>query len=384
MIVRNEGATITRCLQAVRDHIDYWVIVDTGSTDDTKARIRDLLAGIPGELHERAWVDFGHNRTEALRLAEGKADYLLLCDADMQLVVRDREWKAKLSGEGYLIRQVSNSSFSYLNVRLINARQSGPRQWRYWGSTHEYCGLADPKLSAATTAFDGIEFIDHADGGTRTEKFARDSAMLERDLSELERLNRAAECAPLDAERQDRLEILRMLETRNLFYLAQTYRDMGRLEDSLATYRRRASIDPLAEESWVALYEAAKLVEKLGRDEAEIVYGYLRVFESRPTRSDPLVELARYFRNLGRHQLAHLFAKRALDIPMPDNDRLFVETSFYTWRARDEYAVACYWVGDWAESLNTCKQLLEGGALPPDQVERVKQNMAFAVDKLSG
>jgi len=54
MIVKSESAVIERCLASVRNHIDAWVIVDTGSTDDTKDKIRKSLAGIPGALHETA------------------------------------------------------------------------------------------------------------------------------------------------------------------------------------------------------------------------------------------------------------------------------------------------------------------------------------------
>ena len=39
MIVKNESETITRCFDSVKDHIDYWVICDTGSTDGTQKKI---------------------------------------------------------------------------------------------------------------------------------------------------------------------------------------------------------------------------------------------------------------------------------------------------------------------------------------------------------
>ena len=70
-------------VNVVKDFIDYWVICDTGSTDDTKSIINSELSGISGELHEVEWVSFGHNRTALLKLCKGKADYLLLIDAPL-------------------------------------------------------------------------------------------------------------------------------------------------------------------------------------------------------------------------------------------------------------------------------------------------------------
>ena len=66
MIVKNEANVIRRCLDSIHPFIDYWVIVDTGSSDGTQDIIRATLASIPGDLHQRPWRDFAHNRNEAL------------------------------------------------------------------------------------------------------------------------------------------------------------------------------------------------------------------------------------------------------------------------------------------------------------------------------
>ena len=88
MIVRNEAHVIEQALDSVASWIDSWVIVDTGSTDATRDVVRAWFGarGIPGHLHERAWTDFGTNRSEALRLCDGVADYALVMDADDLLV----------------------------------------------------------------------------------------------------------------------------------------------------------------------------------------------------------------------------------------------------------------------------------------------------------
>src|SRR6201993_3432328 len=88
MIVRNEAHIIGETLDSVAPYISSWVIVDTGSDDGTQELIRNHMArlGIPGELHERPWRNFGHNRTEALNLAQGHGDYIWVIDADDTVV----------------------------------------------------------------------------------------------------------------------------------------------------------------------------------------------------------------------------------------------------------------------------------------------------------
>ena len=49
MIVKDEVATINITLGSMRDHIDDWTIVDTGSTDGTQAR---RCALNPALLHQ--------------------------------------------------------------------------------------------------------------------------------------------------------------------------------------------------------------------------------------------------------------------------------------------------------------------------------------------
>src|SRR5262245_57991970 len=88
MIVKNECDVITRCLNSMLPMMDYWVIVDTGSTDGTQQIILDFMKKhrVPGELHEHPWINFSHNRNEALQLAHGKADYVFFIDADEYLI----------------------------------------------------------------------------------------------------------------------------------------------------------------------------------------------------------------------------------------------------------------------------------------------------------
>lgn len=77
MIVKNEEATLERCLALARPHVDEIVILDTGSTDDTPeiaGRYADVFRAIewPGS--------FSVARNAAMDLCTG--DYILTLDAD--------------------------------------------------------------------------------------------------------------------------------------------------------------------------------------------------------------------------------------------------------------------------------------------------------------
>jgi hypothetical protein len=82
MIVRNEEATLERCLVAARQAFDELCIVDTGSTDNTLAIARRFDARL---ISVRWTDDFSAARNRSLALATG--DWLLVLDADE--VLRD-------------------------------------------------------------------------------------------------------------------------------------------------------------------------------------------------------------------------------------------------------------------------------------------------------
>ena len=82
MIVKNSGEILRECLQKNRNFIDYWTIVDTGSTDNTPDIIREELKDIPGALHFSEFTNFSETRNKAFELANKKCKYMIVLDAD--------------------------------------------------------------------------------------------------------------------------------------------------------------------------------------------------------------------------------------------------------------------------------------------------------------
>lgn len=77
MIVRNEGANLKRCLDSVKSLVDEFVIVDTGSTDDTLS----IAEAYKARIFNFEWInDFSAARNFALQNSKGK--WILYLDAD--------------------------------------------------------------------------------------------------------------------------------------------------------------------------------------------------------------------------------------------------------------------------------------------------------------
>lgn len=376
-IVKNEAQIIERCMEAMLGHIDYWVVVDTGSTDGTQAIVRSFMAehGIPGELHERPWVNFSHNRSEALELAEQKADYILLCDADMSFQCLDPDWK-NLLGEANAYSVIQKTRhLDYANIRLINGRLTGDERYRYWGATHEYCDSIEPSQRTAPL-FSAIEMLDFGDGGSKSDKFERDAKLLTEQIAQLEALETATQEERDAAWASGLLRRKDGLIVRCTFYLAQTWRDAGRPELALTYYQKRAEMQGWEEETWYAIYQSAKLKEQLHYPEEEVIAAYLESYERRPQRAESLYELARYLRQRERYALAYLYGLGAMSIK-ETSDQLFVQKQVYQWQAKDEVAVSAYWVGQYALSKQLNIEILSDSSnnLSDETRERIWSNI---------
>lgn len=349
MIVKNEAPVIARCLASVRPWIDSWLIVDTGSTDGTQQRIAECMAGLPGAVHERPWQDFAHNRNEALTLARAQCqpdDYILFIDADETLGVPDGfRWPA-LGTDGYRLR-CELSGWQYQRNALVRAGVP----WRWEGVIHEYLTCDTP---AVWDDLQGPAIVVSRDGAR-----ARDPNTYLRDIEVLER-------AVADAPDN----------TRYRFYLAQSCRDAGRPAEALRHYRARAAMGGWDEEQWFATYQCAAMLALDGAPAETVTAAYLAAYQARPTRAEPLCDLARWHRQRGEYALGHLYAQQAAAMPLPA-DALFVDTSVYRWRALDELTVCAYYIGAQEQGRAALIRLLADGAFPESERARIEANRPY-------
>ena len=353
LIVKNETRVLARCLDSIVAFVDHWLIVDTGSTDGTQEYVRQYFAArnVPGELLERPWRDFAHNRTEAFKLAANRADYVWIIDADEQLKYPNGFELPQLKDDCYqILHRGHNSTTEFYRTQVVRSRLP----FHYQGVLHEviHCDQAHSTNRISST----LVSVGYFDG-------ARNADPVAKYRSDVELLAKALETEPNNA--------------RYVFYLAQSYRDSNQLEQAVKTYARRVAMGGWAEEQWYAAFQLGALYERLGQ-QANAVAAYLNAFAMRKERAEPLCELARLYRDLAQYPLGHLFARRALEIPKPP-DILFLDESVYSWRALDEFSICAFYVGDHAAGRTAVERLLAEGHVPSQHRARVEKNREFFV-----
>jgi len=298
MIVRNESKIITRLLESVLPIIDTYVICDTGSTDNTPTLIKDFFdsKGISGEVIYEPFKNFGYNRTFALKAAKYKATYALLLDADMIFKIEPSFNKELLFADSYSIIQ-KGSGLSYYNARLIkldiDAKCVGP--------THEYYDLPSGSKSLK---LESIWINDIGDGGSKGDKFERDIRLLKQGIEE----------EPNNG--------------RYYFYLANSYFNTGRHEESIPYYKKRIELGGWVEEIFYSHLNLGHAYMSTKQD-AMAIFTWLNGYNLHSARSETIYEICKYYRVKGMNKLSMNFCMLGKSIPYPKNDSLFIHNDVY-------------------------------------------------------
>lgn len=228
-LCKNNETIIQDAIRSIVDHVDKCILIDTGCTDDTIERAREVAGD---KLVVRSWEwqkDFAAARNFAITAAtEEGAEWVITVDSDERIV-----WDSDTSLRSILL----SSPHSAYSMYQVDGTYEKPRILRlptkaYWvGSTHEY--LAQP---GRRVVFPSAKFTEL--GKTQeqaTHKFERDieilTAEIERDPS----------------------------NTRWRFYLGDSYKNFGCLEEAAKAYESCAALKGWDEEVAWACYRAAEI-----------------------------------------------------------------------------------------------------------------------------
>lgn len=314
MVVQDARERLERHLPSFVGHIGCWIVIDSGSSDGTADFIRSFFAArsIPGELHVVPFENDAQVRNQALALARASPlhyDYLLLADANVELVSDEQGFRASLTKPIYRLPRRDNDGLVSWEIRLIHRDVAG----RFDGVARAWL-----EMSGEATRLPGAWLRDLADPASRQGGAERDIVLLTQALAQ---------------------------EPKNFRYwfrLGEACRDAGHLADAASAYAKAAELGGADEEGWYACLQEARSRQKLGDEE-----GFVRLavvaFDRRPQRAEPLYDVAKYFRERQQYDRSVSFSEPGLDIAPPDGDLLGIDEYAYAAGIRQEYSIAAYY-----------------------------------------
>lgn len=324
MIVKNEENTLEKCLGSVRDIADEIIIVDTGSTDDTKREASKFT----DKIYDFQWVDdFSLARNYAF--SKATKDYILWMDADDLILPEDKtkliELKNLLSPDVDVVMMKYNTGFdnqgkvvfSYYRERLLKRSKN----FKWYEPVHEYIAISGNIINSDIC-------ITHAKApGPHSS----------RNLQIYENL----------------LKNGIKLTPRGMYYYARELKDNGRYEDASAQFN--LFLDEgfgWVEDKITACSEMARCYLMLNEEE-KAVSAMLRSFIYDSPRAELCCQIGYYFKNKENFKLAAFWFETALKLEKPETWG-FIQHEFWGYIPCMELVVCYDKLGDYerAERYN--------------------------------
>ena len=364
MIVKNEAHIILSTLTNLCSYIkfSYWVISDTGSTDDTKEVIINFFKekGIQGELVEHEWRDFGYNRSKALECAYNKSDFVLIFDADDKIV-----------GDFKMIKTFDNKydsyalkfglGLTYTRNLLVNNR----KKWIYKGVLHEYIINEEPVNG--TACLEGNYYIDSGRTGNRSKnpnKYLDDAKILKRAF-------------------YDELQNDTQLAYRYAFYCAQSYKDSGinYYNDSIEWYKKCLDFNTWNQEKYIScIYIGNLYIEQKEISNAQKYYYKSVEYDSE--RIEGIVYALKFLQDDGNHILVNSLYHKFKNYKHPEANKLFIIDSIYDDMLEYMNTISAYYIDDKESGYNCCKKIFINNKLEHNLLKLTISNFIFYMDLL--
>ena len=239
ILVSDNAPIVADSLRSVRELVDAFIVVDTGSKD----RTLDIVRRVVGKdllLSEFTWQqDFSAARNHSLDFATQRGfDWALTVDTDerFQLHSSVSEIKEQLTestmADAWLVRDLKHG---YSKERFIRL----PSRFRWHGRTHEYF---EGNAASKRQLLKGIAFFEISKTSKELQK------KLKRDL---EVLLEETEINPLIA--------------RWWYFLGQTYEQLGHWQSAIDAFRRAIHLSRWQEEIVWAIFCSARCFIHLGQ-----------------------------------------------------------------------------------------------------------------------
>ena len=152
---------------------------------------------------------------------------------------------------------------------------------------------------------------------------------------------------------------------------------LGRYEEAETAFARRIAMGGWAEEVFESKMGVARCGVGQNLPWPRVLSRWLDAHLAAPHRAEPLYAIALHHDSRKEHALTYLYARRGHELPLPTEDRLFVDEEVYRWKMADLVASSAYFLGEFAVGEAAAQKATK--ARPND--ERLRQNLAFYVER---
>ena len=359
MIVKNEGGIIKETLTNLCKYITfkYWVILDTGSTDNTKQVIIDFFKNekIKGKIIDDKWIDFGTNRTNALKAAYNKTDYVLIFDADDK-IMDNFKLPPILQRDSYKLK--FGPSFVYYRPLLVNNR----KKWKFVGVLHEYIKCEEP--SNGEEDITGDYYLVSGRTGNRSqdpEKYKKDAVLL-----------KAAFEKEIKGKDQG-------LATRYAFYCAQSYKDCQNIDDSIIWYLKCIDLGNWVQEKYYSCIMLGDFY--MGKKDPDNAIKYwLKSSEYDIERIECVVKVMEYYQSVQKYDEINKLYHKFKNYNKIQHNKLFLLTHYANDEIEYNNSIASQHIDDKLSGYICCKKILTNNVLPVNKIINVINVMQFHLD----
>jgi glycosyltransferase involved in cell wall biosynthesis len=355
MIVRNESGTLPRLFASLAGAIDYYVISDTGSEDNTIEVIRALgrQYGIPGEVVSHAWVDFAHNRNLALRDALDSREagrhhcqWLMLIDADETLIAPSGDWKTKLvaGNSYYAYKKTRSAAWAHLFLIWIDGQS-----WHWEGKVHNY--LVNRQSGHRKEFILDANIRYHDFEGAKSHRFADPYQKAREDVRLLEDELQGQEVTAANMHRH--------------YQLAYCY--LRARDDAAAMDTMRKVVDSglgSAGRKYTARIFIAECLGRLGTRIPEAMALLDQAIDIDPMRKEALYYKALLLRREGAADEARTLLEAAEALPWPEQGYFMWEDAVYNWKIAYELAFIYFSQGRYDAAAEKIRSLKKEGQVP--------------------
>ena len=349
-ITKNESKFVKRWYESMKEADDIYVL-DTGSTDDTVKKLKEL--GVNVKIENIVPWRFDVARNKSLEMVPNDVDLCVCTDLDE---VFETGWRKILEDNfgGYnRIRYNYIWSFDEYGKPAVNFYQEKIHTrvgYKWVNPVHEIleCNLKDEKIATS----DEIT-LKHYPDSTKSRS------------SYLPLLELAVEENPNN--------------DRNMHYLGREYMFYGKYNEAIRTLQKHLNMPTATwkDERCASMRFISRCYRYLENYDSAIEYGLLAIKEA-PYLREPYYEVANAYYELKDFKRCQLYLELALQIK--DNQKVYInDPNCYNGTIEDMLSICYYYLGEYDKSLEYVRKALE---LDPNN-DRIKNNLKLIMLKFN-